>query len=88
MLYVIVIVRLSMQSAIYYSTAAFSCTSNDAYMRHGSPHFFHKAIRIYMGGLTLDSNTLYVDICFLKGSHAQVPYTLRYSINILTTFSK
>ena len=33
--------------------------TNDAYiMRHGSSHFFHKAMGIYMGGLTLDANTL------------------------------
>ena len=33
----------------------------------GVLHFFHKAIRIYnMGGLILDADTLYVDICFLK----------------------
>ena len=34
-------------------------------MRHGYSHFFHKAMGIYMGGLTLDANNLYVDICFL-----------------------
>ena len=40
--------------------------TNDAYMCHGYSHFFHKAMGIYMGGLTLDANTLYVDICFFK----------------------
>ena len=40
--------------------------TNDAYMRHGCSPFFHKAMGIYMGGLTLDANTLYVDICFFK----------------------
>ncbi len=37
----------------------------DSYMRHGYAHFFHKSIRIYMGGLTLGINTLYVIFCFL-----------------------
>ena len=38
--------------------------TNDAYMCHGCSHFFYKAIGlIYMGGLTLDANTLYVDFC-------------------------
>ena len=33
-------------------------------MCHGCSHFFYKAIGlIYMGGLTLDANTLYVDFC-------------------------
>ena len=40
--------------------------ANDAYMRHGYSHFFHKAMGVYMGGLILDANTLYVDICFFK----------------------
>ena len=35
-------------------------------MRHGCSHFFHKAMGIHMGGLTLGANTLYVDICFFK----------------------
>ena len=37
-----------------------------AYMRHGCSHFFHKAIGNLYGGLILDANTLYVDICFIK----------------------
>ena len=40
--------------------------TNDAYMCHGCSHFFHKAMGIYMEGLTLDANTMYVDICFFK----------------------
>ena len=35
-------------------------------MHHRCSHFFHNAMGIYMGGLTLDANTLYVDIGFLK----------------------
>ena len=38
--------------------------TNEAYMCHGCSHFFYKAIGlIYMGGLTLDASTLYVDFC-------------------------
>ena len=46
-----------------------SLPTNDAYIRHGCPRFFHKAIRIYTGGLTLDY-TLCVDIRF----HKPFPY--------------
>ena len=34
-------------------------TTNDTYIRHGCPHFFHKAIIIYMGGLPLDPSMLF-----------------------------
>ena len=33
-------------------------------MCHGCSHFFHKAMGIYMGDLTLGANTLYVDAIF------------------------
>ena len=44
-----------------------------SYMRHGCSHFFHKVMGIYMGDLTLDADTLYVDICFFNISHFLQP---------------
>ena len=49
-------------SAALFWTVFNPLPTNDAYMRHGCSHFFHKAMGIYMGDLTLHANTLYVDI--------------------------